>query len=279
MPFLGCHVSISGGIANAPVRGAELGCEAIQVFTSNQLQWHGSPISTAQAELFKTELAARGIIRVVAHAGYLINLASPEPGKLAKSRQALIEEIERCQLLGIEMLIVHPGSHRGGGIDQGLSTVARSLDYAFEAVPNSRLRILLETTAGQGSNLGDRFEHFSTIITRCNNPERLGVCFDTCHAFAAGYDLIMRRAYEKTWRWFAQVVGLERLYCIHLNDSRRECGSRIDRHANLGEGYLGWRVFERIVRDRRFAELPLIIETPGGDENMAREICRLKSVM
>lgn len=277
MPYIGCHVSIADGVEQAPTRGAQLGCKAIQLFTTNQMQWKGQPISDAQAQQFRMEVQNHRLSRVIAHDGYLINLASPEPAKLALSRRAFIAEIERCELLQIRHLVLHPGAHMGKGVDYGLRRVAESLDYVIEKTLGAQVSCLLETTAGQGSNLGASFEQLRAIIDYCSYPERLGICLDTCHVFAAGYDLVEEPAYEETLRRFADILGLDRLQCVHLNDSQRECGSRIDRHANLGTGRLGWPVFLRIVKDPRFAELPLILETPGGDDNMAREIKRLQT--
>ncbi|PIS29239.1 MAG: deoxyribonuclease IV [Candidatus Marinimicrobia bacterium CG08_land_8_20_14_0_20_45_22] len=278
MPHLGCHISIGKGLEKAPGRGRKIGCDAIQVFTSNQMQWKGVPVSPETAQKFSAEQAENKIVVVIAHDSYLVNLASPEPDKLSKSRKAFTEEIQRSQTLQIPYIVFHPGSHMGKGVDFALHKIAESLDYAIEQMPDCRSMLLLETTAGQGANVGNAFEELRQIIDYSSYPERLGVCFDTCHAFAAGYDLIGSGKYNETFANFDDIIGLDRLKCFHLNDSLKPLGSRIDRHANLGEGFLGWDVFYRLVSDKRFAGLPMILETPGGDENFTREIAALKDV-
>lgn len=277
MPLIGCHISTEDGLENAPARGRQLGCAAIQIFTSNQMQWKGTPVTPETAQKFLTAQAQNDIKIVIAHDSYLINLASPEPVKLALSRKAFSEEIDRCEALQIPYLVFHPGSHMGQGDEIALQTIAASLDEVMAKRPDARVQILLEITAGQGTNVGYTFEHLHTIIDLCQSNNRLGVCFDTCHAFAAGYDILSPEGYEHTFKEFDRIIGLSRLKVFHLNDSRKGRGSRIDRHENLGEGELGWAVFNRIVRDERFASLPMILETPGGDENFAKEIAILKN--
>ena len=275
MPYIGCHISTEDGLENAPGRGRELGCAAIQIFTSNQMQWRGNPVSDATAEKFLINQADNNIAVVVAHDSYLINLASPEAVKLAMSRKAFMEEMQRSTALEIPYIVFHPGSHMGAGVEPALQKIVASLDYAIEQIPECQTQLLLETTAGQGTNVGNTFEEIRQIIDLSAYPDRLGVCFDTCHVFAAGYDLISEEKYEETFARFDAIIGLERLKCLHLNDSIKPLGSRIDRHANLGEGFLGWEVFKRIVRDERLTRLPLILETPGGDQNFTREIAAL----
>ncbi|MDD5764776.1 MAG: deoxyribonuclease IV [Candidatus Marinimicrobia bacterium] len=279
MPFIGCHVSVENGLEKAPARGHELDCDAIQIFTSNQMQWKGIPVSPETAEKFSAERNLHQITVVVAHDSYLINLASPDAVKLALSRKAFIEEIQRSQALQIPYIVFHPGSHMGEGVDYALRKIAGSLDYVIEQTPECHSMLLLEITAGQGTNVGNTFEELRKIIEYSVHPERLGVCFDTCHAFAAGYDLSATEKYHETFARFDDIIGLDRLKCFHLNDSKKPLGSRIDRHANLGEGLMGWEVFKRIVRDERFAALPMILETPGGDENFAKEIAALKNAL
>jgi deoxyribonuclease-4 len=279
MPYIGCHVSVENGLEKAPARGHELGCDAIQIFTSNQMQWKGTPVAPETAEKFAIKQHQNQIDIVVAHDSYLVNLASPEPAKLAMSRTAFIEEIQRSQILQIPYIVLHPGAHMGAGVDFAVHKIAESLDYAIEQTPDCRSMLLLETTAGQGTNVGNAFEELRQIIDYSAYPERLGICFDTCHAFAAGYDLITVEKYRETFARFNDILGLERLKCFHLNDSKKPLGSRVDRHANLGEGFLGWEVFKRIVRDERFANLPMILETPGGDDNFAKENAALKSAL
>lgn len=277
MPFIGCHISVETGIESAPSLARLLGCEAIQIFTSNQMQWKELPISLDSASNFLEEQNKNHIKIVVSHDSYLINLASPEPTKRAMSRKAFLEEIDRCDLLKIPFLVFHPGSHMGKGDEHALRAIAESLNLVFEKRPESRVTPLLETTAGQGSNVGYSFEQLKKIIDYSQFPERLGVCFDTCHAYAAGYDLVSEDKYMDTFQRFDDVIGMDRLKCFHLNDSKKALGSRVDRHANLGEGFIGWDVFYRLVNDERFAKLPMILETPGGDDNIAREISTLKA--
>ncbi|HOG75593.1 MAG TPA: deoxyribonuclease IV [Candidatus Marinimicrobia bacterium] len=279
MPYLGCHVSIENSLEKAPERGRELGCDAIQIFTSNQMQWKGVPVADETAEKFLNYQAKHKIAMVIAHDSYLVNLASPEPVKLAMSRKAFIEEIRRSQALKIPYIVFHPGSHMGAGVDFALRKIAESLDYAIEKTPDCRPMFLLETTAGQGTNVGNAFEELRQIIDYSAHPERLGVCFDTCHAYAAGYDLVSPAKYDETFARFDDVIGLSRLKCFHLNDSKKPLGSRVDRHANLGDGFLGWEVFYRLINDDRFGNLPMILETPGGDENFAKEIASLKKAL
>jgi len=279
MPYLGCHVSIENSLEAAPMRGRELGCDAIQIFTSNQMQWKGVPVADETAEKFLNYQAEHKIAIVIAHDSYLVNLASPEPVKLAMSRKAFIEEIRRSQALKIPYIVFHPGSHMGAGVDFALRKIAESLDYAIEKTPDCRPMFLLETTAGQGTNVGNAFEELRQIIDYSAHPERLGICFDTCHAYAAGYDLVSPVKYDETFARFDDVIGLSRLKCFHLNDSKKPLGSRVDRHANLGDGFLGWEVFYRLINDDRFGNLPMILETPGGDENFAKEIASLKKAL
>jgi len=279
MPYLGCHVSIENSLEKAPERGRELGCDAIQIFTSNQMQWKGVPVADETAEKFLNYQAEHKIAIVIAHDSYLVNLASPEPVKLAMSRKAFIEEIRRSQALKIPYIVFHPGSHMGAGVDFALRKIAESLDYAIEKTPDCRPMFLLETTAGQGTNVGNAFEELRQIIDYSAHPERLGICFDTCHAYAAGYDLVSPAKYDETFARFDDVIGLSRLKCFHLNDSKKPLGSRVDRHANLGDGFLGWEVFYRLINDDRFGNLPMILETPGGDENFAKEIASLKKAL
>lgn len=276
MALVGCHVSISGGVELAPARGRALVCEVMQIFTSNQMQWRGAAISEESRRGFVEEVRKCGIRAAVSHDSYLINLGSPDAVKLEKSRTAFAEEVDRCEMLGIGLLVFHPGSHMGEGADLALKTIAESLDRVIESRSEAKLTFLLEITAGQGSNVGHTLEHLRDIIAQCRYPDRLGICFDTCHAFAAGYDLRTPEQYEAIFENFDAILGLDRLRVFHLNDSKKEPGSHVDRHHILGEGYIGREVFERLVRDERFANLPMILETPGGDENFAREIAMLK---
>ena len=278
MPLIGCHVSTAGGVENAPQRGKELGCDAMQIFTSNQMQWKGSSISSESREKFINGLENSRVQQVVAHDSYLINLGSPDSEKLKKSRKAFLEEIQRSTFLEIPYIIFHPGSHMGKGEDYALKVIAESLDYSIESRPDSKVEFLLENTAGQGTNVGYSFEHLKIIIDQSKYPDRLGVCYDTCHGFTAGYDIVSEEASNRTFDEFDRIIGLDRLHVFHFNDSKRVLGSRIDRHECLGKGQIGWEPFYRLVNDPRFSDLPMILETPGGDENFAREIAALKRI-
>jgi deoxyribonuclease IV len=276
---LGAHVPVTGGLFNAPGNGIAIGAEAIQIFTRNQMQWACRPLADEECARFREALAQSGIRRVLTHGSYLVNLASPNRDFLRKSRDCLVREIERCHRLGIPHVVFHPGAHMGAGEDEGLTAIARSLDEILERTEGLDVMPLLEVTAGQGTSLGHRFEHLAGIFDRVRAPERLGVCLDTCHVYAAGYDIATPEGYERTLREFARVVGLDKLKAIHLNDSKRERGSRVDRHARAGEGRLGLDTFARILNDRRFHGLPLVVETPGPIAEWKKEIARLRRLV
>jgi deoxyribonuclease-4 len=276
---LGAHVPITGGVFNAPGHGQAIGAEAIQIFTRNQMQWACRPLGPEEAARFREAVAQTGVRRVLTHGSYLMNLAGPNPEFLRRSRECLVTEIERCDQLAIPYVVLHPGAHMGQGEDEGLSAIARSLDAVLERTEGREVMPLLEVTAGQGSCLGYRFEHLATIFDRLREPERVGVCLDTCHLHAAGYDLVSPEGYERTLRDFARIVGLRKLKAIHLNDSKRERGSRVDRHARAGEGVMGLETFARIVNDRRFRGLPLVVETPGPLAEWKKEIARLRALV
>lgn len=277
MPYIGCHISISGGVDNAPERATAIGCDAFQIFTANQMQWKSSPIPKETRERYLNEIEKLHFQKVISHDSYLINLSNPEPKKQAMSRKAFIEEIRRSTFLNIPYIVFHPGSHMGKGVDYALKTIAESLDYCIENVPDSTVMLLLENTAGQGTNVGYHFAHLDTIIRQSAHPERLGVCLDTCHAFAAGYNLAEEAGYRDTFKQFDDIIGLPRLKVFHLNDSKKPLGSRVDRHHQLGRGLIGWQAFYRLVNDERFSELPMILETPGNEAHYAKEIKLLKN--
>jgi len=257
-------MSIAGGLPLALERGRSIGCSAVQLFVKNRNQWRARPLRRGEAAAFRE--AAGGFRRefVLAHSIYLVNLASPEPAILEKSRRGFLSEMRRAERLGIPYIVLHPGSHKGAGEEAGIRTIARSLDYLFEKTDGDRLRVLLETTAGQGNSIGHTFEQLAEIIAGVKRRNRVGVCFDTCHSFAAGYDLRSKRAYKKTFDHFDEVIGLERLRAFHLNDSIRELGSRVDRHTHIGKGELGLTAFSHLVNDERFLDRPMILETPKG---------------
>jgi deoxyribonuclease-4 len=264
---LGAHMSIAGGVDRAVRAAAALGFQTVQLFTKNNTQWKVPPLSEEQQTAFRAALVETGIADPVVHNSYLINLGSPDAALWKKSIDAMTVEVERCARLGIGDLVVHPGAHLGQGEDAGLSRIAKALDRVLRRTRGALVRIDLETTAGQGTCLGHRFEHLGAILDRVAEPERLGVCLDSCHIFAAGYSLGPAEEYDKTMDDLDRAVGIPRVRVWHLNDSRRERGSRVDRHAHIGRGYLGLEPFRRILRDPRFQAVPMILETPKGTEN------------
>ncbi len=276
--LLGAHVSIAGGLPTAAEEGRAIGADVVQIFTRNQVQWRARPVAPDEAEAFKAAIARSGVEMVVTHGSYLVNLASPKADILARSRQAFVAEMERCHALGVPYLVFHPGAHMGAGEEAGLATIAASLDHVFERADGLSVTPLLEVTAGQGSYVGHRFEHLAAILDRSARSDRLGICLDTCHLLAAGYDIASDEGYETTLADLSRLVGLERLKAVHLNDAKKGLGSRLDRHEAIGEGFLGIETFSRIVNDWRFEGLPLILETPGGVDEWKREIALLRGL-
>lgn len=271
MLLLGAHVSIAGGLHQAFAIGVKLGCTAIQIFTKNATRWNAPPLSPDAIARFLTAWRDSAISTVVAHDSYLINLGTPDPMLRQKSQEALLHEVQRCVHLRIPYLVMHPGAHVGAGETEGLQRIAAGLDWVHEHVPEVAPRILLETTAGQGTNVGYRFEHLAAIFDMVHAPDWLGVCLDTCHIFAAGYDLRTDIGYAETMRQFETVIGLNRLQVLHLNDSQKGLGSRIDRHVAIGNGAIGIEGFRRVMNDPRLAALPKIIETPKGADPIATD--------
>src|SRR5262245_29965029 len=265
MPPLGAHQSIARGVHNALLAAARLGCDTVQIFTKNANQWAARPLSPLDIDLFRKALRQTRLRFPTAHDSYLINLASPNPGLWRKSVEAFVDELDRAAALGLKYLVTHPGAHMGAGEEAGLALVVRALDEVHARRPEARVKVLLEITAGQGSCLGHRFDHLGSIIGQVNDPRRLGVCFDTCHAIAAGYALASATEYEATVREFDRVIGLRRLEVFHLNDSKKPLGSRVDRHEHIGKGCLGLEPFRRLVNDPRFEKTPMILETPKHD--------------
>jgi deoxyribonuclease IV len=281
MPRFGAHMSISGGVAKAFARGESVGLESMQIFVKNERQWAARPIGDADAAAFLAERERSGIGPLIVHDSYLINLAAAGDELWQKSIAAFSDELERCRQLQIPYLVTHPGAHTGSGVEAGLEREAEALRQIFAAGIGADVMVLLETTAGQGTALGNRFEHLARLFELVPYPERLGVCVDTCHIFAAGYDIRSAEAYAATMAEFERVVGLTQIKCFHLNDSQKDLGSRVDRHAHIGEGCIGLEAFRLIVNDRRFADLPMIIETPKGDD-MAEDrenLARLRSLV
>ena len=275
--FVGAHVSASGGVDNAPLNAMAIGAKAFALFTKNQRQWVAKPLETKTIDAFHKNLEASGVLskHILPHDSYLINLGHPEVEKLEKSREAFIDELERCRILGLDRLNFHPGSHlvkipkkdpeymdKLMEAELGcLDVISDSLNLAIEATPDSDVKLVIENTAGQGSNLGYKFEHLAYIIDKVEDKSRVGVCIDTCHMFTAGYDIRTREAYDETWERFDKIIGKEYLMGMHINDSKPPLGSRVDRHHSLGQGEIGWDAFRFIMNDSRMDDIPLVLET------------------
>jgi deoxyribonuclease-4 len=264
--FFGAHMSIAGGHDRAARAAQAIGCQALQVFTKSTNQWRAKPLTAAQASAFRAVVAEAGLVGPVGHDSYLINLGSPDDRLWNQSIDALTDELERAEALGLSDLVIHPGAHMGAGEEAGLARAARGLDEVHRRCRGFAVRIALETTAGQGTCLGHRFEHLGRIIADVAEPERLGVCVDMCHIFAAGYSLGSKAEYNEMIDALDRVVGLGRIRVWHLNDSVKGRGSRVDRHAGIGRGQLGLDPFRWVVNDPRFATVPMILETPKGRE-------------
>lgn len=264
--LLGAHQSIAGGVEKALARGQQAGCDTIQIFVKSPNRWVSKPLAEERVVAFRAAVAEIGIWPVFAHGQYLLNLATPDEALWQKSVAALVDDLERCERLGLPGLVIHPGSHMGSGEEAGLARIAAALDEVHARLPGYQVQVWLETTAGQGDQLGYSFEHLQAMIEGVRAPERLGVCFDTAHAFAAGYDQRTREAYDETWAAFDRLLGAERLRAVHLNDSKKELGSRVDRHEHIGQGLLGLEAFRLMVNDARFHGLPMTLETEKGPD-------------
>jgi len=275
--YIGAHVSASGGVENAPLNAKAIGANAFALFTKNQRQWVAKPLSMESIDLFKRNCADNGLDAnyILPHDSYLINLGHHEPEALAKSREAFLDEMQRCEQLGLKLLNFHPGSHLNAISEEAcLSLIAESINIALRATKG--VTAVIENTAGQGSNVGFSFAQIAQIISQVDDKERVGVCIDTCHVFAAGYDLATESGYQQTWQEFDTLIGKSYLKAIHLNDSKKGLNSRVDRHDSLGKGELGMPLFERMMKDSRFDGMPIVLETP--DENLwADEIKLLRS--
>lgn len=266
MPMLGAHMPISGGLQKAFARGESVGCETIQIFSKNQRQWKAKPYEPETIAAYKAEQERSGIRPVVVHDSYLINLASPDDALWEKSIAAFADEMERCATLDIPYLVMHPGSHVESGEDAGLRRIAEAFNRVFADGVGDSVMVLMETTAGQGTTLGYRFEHLAHLLESVSQQQRLGVCVDTCHIFAAGYDIRSPDVYNATFAEFDRIIGLERIKVFHLNDSQKGLGTRVDRHDHIGEGSLGIEPFRLLLNDSRFRSLPMILETPKGKD-------------
>lgn len=281
MQKLGAHMSISGGHERAIDAALAAEMSACQIFTKNASQWNAKPIAPEAAALFRERYAASGLQAMVAHDSYLINVASPDDALWEKSRLALRDELDRCDQLGVPFLVSHPGGHMGSGVEAGIGRVAAAINLIHEERPTGEAMILLETTAGQGTSLGRAFEELAGIIDQVDDKRRVGVCLDTCHIFAAGYDIRDEASFQATIAEFDRTVGLHRLRVVHLNDSKKGHGSRVDRHAAIGEGEIGLTGFELFMNDPRFADIPGILETPKGDagEEDHRNLATLRGLI
>jgi deoxyribonuclease IV len=279
MLLLGAHVSTSGGVQRAPQNGESLGCTAIQIFTKNQRQWAAKPLSEEEINAYFEALKKTAIRAVVAHDTYLINMASPDPATQKKSTDAFIEEIKRAALLKLDGLVLHPGSHLGAGEGKGIALMAESLNRAAEETGNCGVRILIETTSGQGTNLGYKFEHLRDMLAGLKDADRFGVCLDTCHMFTSGYSIATEKEYSESMKKLDAIIGLGKVGCIHVNDSKQPYLSRKDRHENIGRGLIGKKGFSLLMNDKRFEAVPKILETPGGDEWYKKDLKLLKSLI
>lgn len=274
--LLGAHMSVAGGYEQAILQGESIECSAIQLFTKSNRQWIAKPIEQNQTILFQTTLQKSKCIQfVMAHASYLINVASSDPDLEKKSIESLREELERCNVLGIPFLVLHPGS--SPHIDQALERISKNITIALKNTPNNRTTILLENTAGQGSSIGSTFEQLRTIYNGIAHQEKIGFCFDTCHAFAAGYDFTTPEKYEKFWKYFDDLIGIKQLKAFHINDSLKGLGSHVDRHAHIGQGKIGLEAFSLLMNDPRFSTIPKILETPK-EEGLQEDLMNLATL-
>ncbi len=276
MKYIGAHVSISGGVENAPLNAHAIGARAFAMFTKNQRQWSAPPVSEESAAAFRENCRKFGYAPelILPHDTYLINLGQPDSEKRAKSLAAFKDELSRCRRLGLVRLNFHPGSHLNlVSLEEELRLIAESVREAVDSVPD--VVAVYENTAGQGSNVGNRFEELATMLELTDRPGRVGVCLDTCHTYAAGYDLATEEGFEKTFAEFSRLIGFGFLKGMHLNDSKSKLGGRLDRHDSIGRGELGWETFRRLMRDPRFDGIPLILETPD-DSIWAQEIAELQ---
>lgn len=271
----GAHMSIAGGLHRAIERGQAAGCNCLQIFVRNQRQWSAKPLDEDVVRVWKASVQKAGMSHIVAHGSYLVNLASVDTVIWDKSIAALTDELERCEALGVPLLVFHPGAHRQAALKEGIARIAEGIDQIHKRTQGLKASLLLETTAGQGSSIGHRFEHLADILAAVRAPARLGVCVDTCHIFAAGYALSPPRAYAATIQEFDHVVGVDWIKCIHVNDSKRDLGSRVDRHEHIGEGHIGLAGFRNLVNDARFFGVPKILETPKGTHTDGQDLDRV----
>jgi len=270
-------MSISGGVHMAIQRARSIGCTTMQIFVKNNMQWFAQPLTSREIGAFLKHAQRHELLSIFAHANYLINLAATNPQFHANSLRSLSEELIRADQLKLPFLVLHPGAHLGAGEEAGLEKIIESIDAVLSGIPKIKTRIALETTAGQGSALGNKFEHLAYIISRVRRPERLCVCLDTAHIFAAGYDISNESAIRKTFREFDHIIGRDRLVALHVNDSKTPRGSRVDRHEHIGRGKIGLEAFRFIMRDGRFSKIPKVLETPKG-KDLGEDVDNLKSL-
>ncbi len=278
MPLLGTHVSTAGGVDKAPLRAKEIPVRAIQIFAKNNNQWRAPALSLKEVDDFQDNCRKCEIEVAFSHAGYLINLAAPDPVTYQNSMESMRIELERGEALGLSYVVLHPGAHKETGMTLGIHKVVESLNTLIGQTEGYQIRILLETTAGQGSSIGHRFEQIAEILAGVKNKNRVGVCLDTCHIFAAGYELRTKEAYEKTWEEFDRTVGLKKLFAIHLNDSKKPLGSRVDRHEHIGKGEMGEEPFRLLMNDARFKKMPMVLETSKEDDFVKYDRMNLKAL-
>lgn len=279
MKYIGAHVSAAGGVENVPGRANEIGATGFALFTKNQRQWKAKPLTDENITGFRNMCEKHGypMDAVIPHDSYLINLGHPEKAKLQKSRSAFLDELQRCEQLGIQMLNFHPGSHLNKISEKEcLKIIAESINWSLDQT--RFVKAVIENTAGQGTNMGYRFEHLAEIMDRVEDQSRVGVCVDTAHTFAAGYDISTEEGYADTFEQFGKIVGFEKLLAMHINDSKKDLGTNVDRHDSLGDGFIGWGAFERLMKDDRFDGIPFILETPDP-ERWPEEIRRLKILL
>lgn len=279
MKLLGGHVSITGGVRNAPERARAVTCDCMQIFSKNQMQWASKPLELEDADQYKTNMDVHGIKETIIHDSYLINLGSPDKALLKRSREAFLEEVVRAKHLGVRNLIFHPGAHMGAGEQTGMKRVAESLNWVRSEAGSGDVCLVLEITAGQGTVLGHSFEQLARMIDMLDDQKNAGVCFDTCHAYAAGYDIRTRKGYEKTFEVFDDLLGTGMMKAMHINDSKGKQGSHLDRHAQIGEGFLGLECFARFMNDDRWDGIPMVLETPEGEKGYKTELKTLRSLI
>ncbi|HEX9907928.1 MAG TPA: deoxyribonuclease IV [Thermoplasmata archaeon] len=277
--ILGGHVSISGGVDQAPERARNVTCDCMQIFSKNQMQWKAKPLDLDEADRFKENSAKHKIVETVIHDSYLINLGSPDKALLKQSREAFLEEMVRAKHLGVRSLIFHPGAHMGAGEHLGMKNIADSLNWVRSEFGSGDVQLLLENTAGQGTYLGYSFEQLEKIISMLDDQKNVGVCFDTAHAYGAGYDVKTRKGYEKTFELFGEIVGPGFLKAMHINDSKVKQGSRVDRHEQIGKGFIGLDGFRNFMNDARWKSIPLVLETPQGEKGYKSELKSLRSLV